>query len=402
VSDDRSSDRLDARTVGIVAGLFVLTASAAAYEIAPASVTPLIRESFGIGPSAAGWVVSVMFATAVAVSLPVGVVLDRVNVRIAVLVATLGLLASGVWGWAAASATAYWWLLVSRVLGAFAFVVVWNAGPNVIARTVPPSRRATVVGVFTASGPFGFALGQFGAPLVASVGGWPAIFPAFAAVSLPGIALFLVATAGGDVTIETDVPTGSEMWNLATNPAVWTLCGLGFLAYAVYLFLNGWLPSYLTTELGVSLTVGGALAALFPLVGVVSRTGGGYVSDRLFGGRRRPVLLVAFLVSGVAVAGFVVFTQVAVVVGLVLTSGFAVQLAIGLLFAYVTEVVPPEVGTTAVAMLTSVGLFGAFLAPIGAGAIIERSGYRSAFLVAVVVVGVGIVLALWAPEPRTS
>jgi MFS family permease len=90
---------------------------------------------------------------------------------------------------------------------------------------------------------------------------------------------------------------------------------------------------------------------------------------------------------------------VPVVVALVVVAGLAVQLVIGLVYSYVTEVVAPEVRTTAIAAMTSVGLLGAFLAPIGAGAAIEFAGFRPAFLLAAAVGVVGVVLATRAPTP---
>jgi predicted MFS family arabinose efflux permease len=385
-------------TVGLVAGTFVLSSAAGAYEIAPASVLPLVRDSLGVGPTAAGWLVSVMYLTAVVASVPVGIALDRVSVRRAVAAAAVALLVAGAWGWVAAVAGAYWLLFASRILGGFAYVVVWNAGANLVGQAVEADVRATAVGVFTASAPVGFALGQFGSPLIAEPFGWPATLPAFAAIAVVGVAIFLASTRGRTVGVETTTPSREEFRTLFTNRAAWTLSALCFLAFSLYLFLNSWLPSYLTDRLGVSLALGGLLTALFPAVGVVSRTGGGVLSDRLFGGRRRPVAVLSFAAAAPTVAAFVAVEGVGVVVALLVVAGFAVQLSIGLLYTYVAEVVAPAVRSTAVAMLTSVGLLGAFVAPIAGGAIIDRAGYRPAFLLAGGVAVVGVVLAWYAPD----
>ena len=388
------------RTVGLVAGVFLLSTAAGAYEIAPASVLPLVRRSLDVGPTAAGWLVSVMYATAVVASVPVGVVLDRVSVRYAIAAAGVAILLAGAWGWVAAVERAYWWLVASRVLGGFGYVVVWNAGANVVGQAVEPELRATAVGVFTASAPVGFALGQFGSPLVAESYGWPATLPTFAAIAAVGVVVFLLATRGRSLGVETATPDRAELSALVTNTGAWTLYGLCFLAFSLYLFLNSWLPSYLTDALGMPLTLSGLLTALFPAVGVVSRTSGGVISDRVFGGRRRPVTLLAFAVAVPAVVGFTFVSELFAVVALLLVAGFAVQLTIGLLYAYVPEVVAAPVRTTAISMLTSVGLLGAFLAPIVGGAVIDRAGYRPAFLLAGGVAVVGVALAWRAPEGR--
>ncbi|NHN47587.1 MFS transporter [Halostella sp. JP-L12] len=376
-----------------------MSAALGAYELVPASVTPLIRASLGVGPSAAGLLVSVMFGTAVVASLPVGVALDRTNSRWAV-AAAVGLFAVvGVWGWAAATAGAYRSLLASRALGGLAYVVVWNAGIDIVGRSFDADRQATAVATFTASGPVGFAAGQGAGPVVADAFGWPAVFPAFVAVAVVGLALFWPTSRGQGRASDTPAPTAAELRSVVTNRRVWTVGVLGFLAYSLYLFVNTWSPSYLTEELGLALGLSGLLTALFPAVGILARVTGGVLSDRLFGGRRRPIILIAFLVSTPIVGGFTGLRSVPVVVGALLVTGFAIQLCLGLVFAYVRELVDPAVAATAVAVLTSVGLAGAFAAPIAAGSLIGATGYGTAFAVAGVLGLFGVVLAWYAPEP---
>jgi predicted MFS family arabinose efflux permease len=383
----------------LVAGASLVSVALGAYEISPASVTPLVRESLGVGATAAGLVVSVMFGTAVVASLPVGAVLDRVDSRRAVAVAVGSLLLAGAWGWVAGERGAYLSLLASRVVGGVGYVVVWNAAIDIVSEAVSPERRATAVGVFTASGPVGFALGQGTAPLVAAWFGWPAIFVAFNGVALVGLALFWptsrgLGTVGGDAP-----PTLRELGGVLRLRPVWLVGGLGFLGYALYLFVNSWAPSYLVDVHGLSLGASGLIAAGFPAVGVLSRVSSGLLSDRLFDGRRRPVVFASFVVAAPLVAGFAVVGSVAVLVGVLLVAGFAIQLTLGLSFAYVRELVDARVGATAVAFQTSVGLAGAFLAPIAGGALIEAGGYPLAFAAAGGLAAVGVGLAWWAPEP---
>lgn len=52
----------------LVAGASLISMGLAAYEIVPASVTPLIQDSLQVGPTAAGLLVGVMFGTVVVVT----------------------------------------------------------------------------------------------------------------------------------------------------------------------------------------------------------------------------------------------------------------------------------------------------------------------------------------------
>lgn len=386
----------------VVLGLSLMSAAAAAYEISPASVTPLIMPGLGVGAVATGWIVSVMYGTAVVASLPTGMALDRWNPRWVVAFAAAALLVAGGWGWLAATAGAYWSLLASRVLGGVSYVIVWNAGIALIGSSFRTTRRATAVGVFTASAPAGFALGQFGGPQVAAALDWPAIFPVFAAVGAVGIAVFWPASR--HLALDTGGDGRTVLGNLGAvfaDRRVVLVSTLAFLGYVLYLFLNAWLPTYLTEELGLTLAASGLLVALFPAVGMVARTGSGLLSDRVFHGRRRPVERLSFAIAAPVMAGFAVFDTIALVFGLLVVAGIAIQIGLGLVFTYVRELVDAGVQGTAVAFATSVGLFGAFAAPIAAGALIERTGsYRPAFLAAAGIAVVGIAIAIVAPEPN--
>lgn len=398
IATEETSARTARERWVLVAGASLVSVALGAYEIVPASVTPLVRESMGIGATAAGLLVSVMFGAAVIASLPVGAVLDRTDSRSAVAVAVGVLLVAGVWGWVAAEEGDYYSLLASRVLGGIGYVVVWNAAIDIVSEAASDAGRATLVGIFTASGPIGFALGQGAGPAVASLFGWPAVFLAFNGLALLGLALFWptsrgLGRAGGQA------PTLGEFGGVLRNRAVWLVAALGFLGYALYLFVNSWAPSYLTEEIGLSLGTSGLLVAAFPAVGILSRVSSGLLSDRLFDGRRRPVVLASFVVAAPLVVSLALFDSVPVLVVVLLGAGFAVQLTLGLSFAYVRELVGVRVAATAVALQTAVGLAGAFVAPIAGGALIEASGYGVAFLAAGALATLGVVLAWRAPEP---
>lgn len=400
-SEDPSIDepRQNSRsTWGLVAGASLISTGLAAYEIVPASVTPLIRDSLNIGPTVAGFLVGVMFGTAVIASLPVGAVLDRTDTRKAMVVAVIVLLVAGVWGWKAGRSGNYRAIIASRAVGGVAYVVVWNAGIDIVSRSVEESRRATAVGVFTASGPVGFALGQGAGPLVAAWFGWPAIFLAFNGIALVGLALFW-PTSRHLGHSDGAAPSLADFAEVIRNRNVWLVGALGFLGYSLYLFVNSWGSSYLTEEVGLSLGLSGLLIALFPAVGILARLSSGALSDQLFGGRRQPVMLGSFFVAAPLVIGFTQLQSIAVLVVMLLVAGFAIQLMLGLSFTYVRELVDPRVGATAVAFQTSVGLAGAFLAPIAGGAIVDVTGFDTAFLVAGGLAALGVALAWRAPEP---
>lgn len=385
---------------GILVGTVFMSTALSAYELVPASVTPLIRESMGVSASQTGLLVSVMFGTIVVTSIPVGIMLDRTDTRYAVAAAIGLFITAGVWGWQAATVTAYWSLVTSRILGGVAFVIMWNAGIDIVGRSFSPSNQGSAIAVFTASGPIGFTIAQVTGPIIADFFGWPAIFPIFATVSCIGFIIFWPMSRKAKHSAKDPSEKPLYIGSIITSRRVWSTGLLAFLSYAIYIFVNTWGPSYLTEQLMLPLDLSGALVALFPAVGVFSRVVGGILSDTLFSGRRRPVILASFFVTAPIVSLFTFLQTIPIIIAGLVIAGFAIQLCLGLVFTYVREMVDTDVAATAVAMVTSIGLSGAFIGPIAAGKIIDVFNYRISFLSFGILGLLGIVLAWSAPEPE--
>lgn len=385
----------------LVVELFALSALANAYLIVPASILPVVMSELSIGAAAASWIVSVVFGIQILATLPVGFGLDRYDTRLFVAAATLALAAAGVWGVVAAASGSFYSLVASRVLGGLGSLVFWNAGVSVLGRTFDDRRRATAVGVFTAGAPTGFALAQFLGPQIAAAFGWASTFGVFGvATAVPFAAFWWSTRTLSDDTPTTRTPRLADASRVFGDRALWALLVMGVSTFSLYSFLNSWLPTYLTDHLGATLATSGLAVSLFPAMGVFARSGGGVLSDRVFDSRRRPVTVLSFLVPVPVVLAMTRAPTVAVVLVLVVLSGFFIQLAVGLLFAYVRELAHPSVASTAVAALTGASSLGSFAAPVVAGVLIERTGsYLPAFLLAAVVGLVGLAMAYVTPEP---
>ncbi|MFB6172491.1 MAG: nitrate/nitrite transporter [Haloarculaceae archaeon] len=384
----------------VVVGLGVLIAAVNAYYIVPAGVLPVIRDRLAIGAASASLLVSVMFGAQMLLGVPVGVALDRVDNRRAIVAATLAIAALYAWSWRAAVDGDYWTLLLSRGLAAPATATIWTAGVNVIGRLFEPEQRATAVGVFTGGPAAGFALGLVTGPVVAARFGWASIFVVYAVPAAVGCVVFWLASRRHDVSGgEIDAARAGDVTRLLTTGPVWTVALVAFVGFALYAFVTSWAPTYLAESLGVSLAQSGLLAALFPAVGAVARAGSGAVSDSLFGHRRRPVVLAAFVVSAPAVLLVALADTVALVFLALLLAGVFLQLGLGLAYSLAREIPDPNVVATGVAFTTSMATFGGFVAPPAGGLLIDYSGYLAAFGAAVALGLVGVVLAWFVPEP---
>jgi len=392
---------LDQRAaVGALFGAWLLSVFTQGYIIVPASVLPIIAEEFAITSSTAVWIVSATPGAWALTNFALGIGIDEFGDVTAVTVATVVVVGACVLSWWAGTERLFRVLLLARVVAGAGLGAIWTASANAVGQTFTSETQGTAMGLFTTSAPAGFALGQVVTPFIAGDGSWAVTFLAVGGCSMLALGVFGLSLRWLEVDArETSADARANFWRALQSRTVRYGCAMAFAAYSLYLFMNSWMPSYLAEEFAVSLTLSGLLSALFPAVGIVSRAGGGYVSDRLLGGRRLPVLRLSFLVALPVTVVIALTTSVRLIAVLLLVAGFVIQLTFGIVYSYVQESVPTEISGTALSFLGTAGVSGAFSAPLIAGVLIGATdAYLNAFGYAAGVTVLGLGLAWVGPE----
>ncbi len=253
--------------------------------------------------------------------------------------------------------------------------VLWVVCINVASSTVPPTRRATATSVIISGYPAGYALGQFSAPRVAEIVGWPGVFPLFGAAVLVSSVVFYFAV--GNVTrFETpaESPTFAEFRQVFVNRNIWSIVIVTVLAYSLYMVFNSWMPTYIIQQYDISLAESGTFVALFPAVGIIARPVGGWVSDVVLNQRRRPIFAASFVGAIVVTVALFYTVRVTILVMMLILAGVVIQLQIGLLYQSAQEFVDPKAAGTAVSIASVAGWLGSFVAPVIAGELVAITG----------------------------
>jgi nitrate/nitrite transporter NarK len=386
--------------IGCLIGAWLLSVITQGYIIVPASVLSVITTQFGVSSSTAVWIVSVTPGAWAATNFLLGAGIDRYGDVMATAVATVTVAGASVLSWWAGANGLFWVLLVARIIAGAGIGAIWTASANVVGQVFTTGTRGTALGLFTTSAPAGFALGQVVTPFVARSHSWAATFLLVALGAVVALGAFGVSLRF--VQRQKREAAGSPIQNvtqvLGSRPVRFG-CALAFAAYSLYLFMNSWMPTYLAENFTISLELSGLLASLFPAVGIISRAGGGYLSDRLLGQRRLPVIKVSFLVALPVTLLIARTSSVGLIALFLVVAGFVIQLTFGIVYTYVQESVEPDVSGTALSMLGTAGISGAFTAPLVAGVLIDATDtYTSAFAYAVAIAVLGLGLAWFAPE----
>ena len=362
------------RIVTIATGWLVLL-FVGSYLITPASILTVVMNDLDITEATAAALVSMPQVTATVVGIPVGLYLDRVQTRGVVPAAAVVLLIGSVGDWFAGGAGNISLLIASRLFAGAGMFVLWVVCINVASSTVPPTRRATATSVIISGYPAGYALGQFSAPRVAEIVGWPGVFPLFGAAVLVSSVVFYFAV--GNVTrFETpaESPTFAEFRQVFVNRNIWSIVIVTVLAYSLYMVFNSWMPTYIIQQFDVSLAESGTFVALFPAVGIIARPVGGWVSDVVLNQRRRPIFAASFVGAIVVTVALFYTIRVTILVMMLILAGVVIQLQIGLLYQSAQEFVDPKAAGTAVSIASVAGWLGSFVAPVIAGELVAITG----------------------------
>ena len=376
------------RATTIATGWLVLL-FVGAYLITPASVLTLVMADLDITEATAAALVSMPQVAATVMGIPVGIYLDRIESRGAVPAAAAILFVGSVGDWFAASEGTVTLLVASRLFAGVGMFVLWVVSIDVASSTFPPDRRATATSVIISGYPAGYALGQLGAPRLAEVVGWPGVFPVFGGAVLVLSLVFYVAV--GRVSrfqTATDPMTRAGFLRVLRNRNVWAVVVVTVLGYSLYMVFNSWMPTYITQRFGVSLAESGTFVALFPAVGILARPTGGWLSDRVFTQRRRPVFAASFVGATVLAAVMFYSATIGALVGMLVLAGVFIQLQIGLMYQSIREFVDPSAAGTAVSIASVAGWLGSFVAPVVAGELVATAGTYDALFVFAVALGI--------------
>ena len=370
----------------------ISAATNAALATAIGPLAPLLQSDFQVSRAEIGLVTSAIFLSA-ALSAPfAGRTSDQVGERRVLLISSL---IAGAAAILLAQVPVFWAFLGVCLLIGFGSGMQNPAGSAAIMRWFPQRQRGAAMGIRQTGIPIGGILSATVWSWVAAAQGWRAAYVLGGAVTLLGAVILLVAyfdpaRPKGSGRIEPrsfrDVFRDRQLWWLAL---IFNCQVIVQFAATTYLVL------FLSEEQNLPYVVGTSLFALLNAVALGARIGWGLLSDRGFGGRRKPVLamIVALTLAGtlvpVLLPGQTPIWLAGALAALLGLSAFAWTAIVG---ALTIETAGPESAGTAMAMLTVLGSPGQLVGPPLFGLLRDQTGtYQIAWLALAGVALVGLI-----------
>ncbi|MCW3158619.1 MFS transporter [Micropruina sonneratiae] len=366
-----------------------------------------IAKEFGLDAVAMGMLLSAFSWPYAIANLPAGYLVDKFGPK-------------RMFAWAAASwsvvgalmatANSFGVMYALRVLLGIAESPFFTAGLKVNQRWFNDKERAVPVAVVNTGSQIANAIAP---PLLVALllaTGWRLMFVIIGALGIVVVLLWLrfyrdpnvqeLVAIHGTADLDAKADKGEQVgWGeLFKRSNTWfMIIGAFGIFYTVWVYLT-WLPSYLQTALGFTLSQMGWIAMLPYACGIAGVLFGGWLSNRLVQrgvqtvmARKIPIVGGAVLAAAsVLPAAFV--TNVPTVIALLCIGYFAAQVPIGCLWTLAADVAPANQVASLGAIQNFGGFIGAAVAPIVTGAILAATNsYTMVFVVGGILLLVGAV-----------
>ncbi|HFK7186080.1 TPA: MFS transporter [Serratia odorifera] len=402
------------------------------------AVLPFIIEEFHINNFEAGAIASMFFLGYAVSQIPAGFFIAKRGTR--------GLVSLSIVGF-----SAFTWLMgtVSSVFGLkmarLGLGLSEGPCPVGLASTInnwfPAKEKATATGVYIAATMFAPIVVPPLAVWIAVTWGWRWVFFSFAIPGiLAAIAWYLLVkstpaesrfvspselaeiNAGQDepkalrenILLDDKFATLDKIIRVKKMPPINTAKGLFtsrnilgdclayFMMVSVLYGLLTWIPLYLVKEKGFDFISMGLVASMPCIGGFVGAIGGGYISDKLLGRRRKPTMI--FTAVSTVVMMLIMLnipaSTFAVCVGLFFV-GLCLNIGWPAFTAYGMAVSDAKIYPIASSIINSGGNLGGFVSPMVAGFLLDTTGsFNSVFTYFGICAAIGLVVIIFLDEPQ--
>lgn len=187
--------------------------------------------------------------------------------------------------------------------------------------------------------------------------------------------------------------------HILTNPMIWLVCLGNFFVYIVRISVLDWGPRFLQESKGFSEEASGFAASGFEISGVLGALVAGWFSDKLFKGRRGPVMVIFMLALAACVYGLLVVGEGRqwTIAWILIALGFFVYGPQMLVAVAAADFATKKAAATAVGLTGFFGYAGATVSGIGTGMVVDRFGWNGAFtsFIGATLIGAFIFMFTW-------
>jgi len=200
--------------------------------------------------------------------------------------------------------------------------------------------------------------------------------------------------------------SGSEILfkYVLNNKFLWIFAFANVMVYIVRYGVLNWAPTYLTEVKGYTITNSALQSSLYELAGIPGMLFSGWASDKLFHGRRSPIMVISMTLVVAAIflywlnpKGNYMMDSFALV-----AIGFLIYGPVMLIGVAALDLVPKKAVGTAAGLTGLFGYLGATAAEIGIGNVVQHYGWNMGFgvIIGAAVLSIFLLAITWNVHDR--
>jgi len=369
--------------------------------LAVAPLAPFLLESLQLTRAQVGWFLPAVYLGGVLMSLPAGWLTDRLGVRLTLgagqaVIGALTLTASFADGLPA--------LLACLVVAGFGFSVLNPSTGKAVLEWFPPRRRGLAMGIKQTGLTLGGLAGALALPPLALASGWRTALATGGALALVSSLLTVLVYRSPAAVQERAAsvwPRLGDVGIFLRRPGVLVVFVSGLALSIAQSSVLAHLAVYARETFALSPVAAGQMLALAQAGGTGSRLAWGAISDRFFGGRRRPGVVVNALVGASAYALLSLGDRlpVAGLAPLALVAGGGAFGWVGLYFALVAEIGGARYAGLLTGVAVAFAWSGVLVGPPVFGLVVDHTGSYTWPWLGLAAVALGVAVTLPRPAP---
>lgn len=360
-------------------------------------LAPFLLEDLDISRAKLGMLTSASNIGTVLFGIFSGWLIDRFGVRRFLLI---GPCIIGLFFAAFAKSHLFWLAIFLVFVGGVGYVLINPLAAKGLTCWFSPRSRATAIGIMKSGVNLGTALGGVALPTLSLMLGWQNALTIFALVpvvlGMLGIAIY--RDPPSRASLEVPALGLGELRRVITNRGILLLGALWMIYAAVQFGILTFLILFLKEVILLPLTIAGMLLTVAALSGAVGRVLWGIISDRVFGGERKPVLFIIGLLTAsmtIAMALLAPGTALWLICVIVAILGFSAMGWAAVVIAFLAEIGGREQAGSAVGVGMAIASVGVMFAPPVFGYIVDTThSYRIAWVIFGILAAMGAMLAL--------
>jgi sugar phosphate permease len=377
------------------------------------AVIPLLKADLGISNAQAGGLMAFFFVTYTIFQLPGGYLGDRLGPR---RILTFGALVSIIGNLIFSQASSYMVLSIAQLVNGMGQAMGWSSAVKLIVSWFPRSRRGTAIGLFATCVTGGSSVGIRLSGFMGEHLGWRSSFiiPPLMMAATTLIFWILVRDHPREKGLpdfedevhleqQIDSDTRSRLSVVLSNRTLWAVAVVYFFFVYVQFGCLVWIPSFLKETYAMSIDRASTVSFLILLPGVFASPLGGFLSDRIFGGRRKPLILLGLAV--LSISSFLLSLRLSIAMAAVILAvvGLMILMPDVLLAAYPSDILSRKLSATAMGFLaTFTSASGIITTPVSGKIADLFQSYHAVFFSFGVVALVGMIMTFFINEKRSK